>query len=109
MSVSIREARESDDGILGQICYHAFTAIANAHNFPPDFPNADVAIGLVSMMIGNPGFHGVVAERDGKIAGSNFLDERNAISGVGPITVDPKVQNAGIGGRLMQAVMQRSE
>jgi GNAT superfamily N-acetyltransferase len=109
MSVNIREATESDARILGQICFDAFTAIANAHNFPPDFPNTDVAIGLVSMMLGNPGFRGVVAERDGKIAGSNFLDERNAISGVGPITVDPKVQNAGIGGRLMQAVMQRSE
>lgn len=51
----------------------------------------------------------MVAQRDGRIAGSNFLDERNPISGVGPITVDPREQNAGIGRELMSAVIRRSE
>ena len=37
--------------------------------------------------------------------GSNCLDERSSIFGVGPITVDPEVQSAGVGRRLMQAVM----
>jgi GNAT superfamily N-acetyltransferase len=109
MSVQIRDVKESDGRVIGQICFDAFTTIARAHNFPPDFPSAEVAIGLVSMMIDNPGFYGVVAERDGRIAGSNFLDERSPISGVGPLTVDPEQQNGGIGGRLMQAVMQRSD
>jgi hypothetical protein len=60
-------------------------------------------------MLGNSGFFGVVAEDAGKIVGSNFLDERNSISGVGPITVDPNVQNKGIGAALMHAVMARSK
>ena len=51
--------------------------------------NAEIATHLLSVMIASPGFYGVVAELDGKIAGSNFLDERGPISGVGPITVDP--------------------
>lgn len=59
-------------------------------------------------MIAAPGFFGVVAEQDGRIVGSNFLDERSPIAGVGPITVDPAVQNSGIGRRLMQAVMDRA-
>jgi GNAT superfamily N-acetyltransferase len=50
----------------------------------------------------------VVAEEDGKIVGSNFLDERSTISGVGPITADPAVQNHGIGRVLMQDVMRRA-
>jgi Acetyltransferase (GNAT) domain len=50
----------------------------------------------------------VVAELDGRVVGSNFLDERNAISGVGPISVDPAVQNQTIGRQLMLAVMERS-
>jgi predicted N-acetyltransferase YhbS len=108
MTVTIRLGQMDDAPELGRICHAAFAAIANAHNFPPDFPNADVATGVVRGMLGNSGFHGVVAELDGKIAGSNFLDERNAISGVGPITVDPDIQNKGIGGRLMRAVMDRS-
>ncbi len=59
-------------------------------------------------MLSNPGFYSAVAELDGKIAGSNFLDERNPISGVGPISVDPAVQNQTIGRQLMLAVMERS-
>lgn len=108
MSVTIREARTEDAGECGRICYEAFTAIANAHNFPPDFPNRDVPLGLFGRLIGRPGAYVVVAELDGRIVGSNCLDERNAISGVGPITVDPSVQNRGVGARLMEAAMDRS-
>jgi GNAT superfamily N-acetyltransferase len=109
MDVTIREANGGDTSVCGRICYEAFKAIATEHNFPPDFPNAEAAIGVLSMMVGNPGFYGIVAELEGRIAGSNFLDERSPITGVGPITVDPKAQNHGIGRRLMLAVMERSE
>jgi N-acetylglutamate synthase-like GNAT family acetyltransferase len=44
---------------------------------------------------------------DGRIVGSNFLWEQSAIAGVGPITVDPEVQNGKIGRRLMAAVLDR--
>jgi GNAT superfamily N-acetyltransferase len=59
-------------------------------------------------MLTNPRFYSVVAEVDGRIVGSNFLDERNAIAGVGPITVDPTAQNRTIGRRLMDAVHERA-
>jgi predicted N-acetyltransferase YhbS len=109
MALTIREPKQDDATACGRICYEAFHAIATEHNFPPDFPNSEAGVASVSMMIAHPGFHGVVAELDGKIAGSNFLDERSPISGVGPITVDPKIQNQGVGRRLMLAVMERSE
>src|SRR5207253_278457 len=54
------------------------------------------------------GFYCVVAEVDGRIVGSNCLDERSVIRGVGPITIDPGAQNLGVGRKLMQAVMDRS-
>ena len=108
MTVTIRPGQPSDAPELGRICHAAFTAIANAHNFPPDFPSAEVATDVVRGLLGNSGFFAVVAEDGGRIAGSNFLDERSAISGVGPITVDPALQNKGVGARLMQAVMERS-
>jgi predicted N-acetyltransferase YhbS len=109
VNVLIREARTSDAPDCGRICYEAFAALATAHNFPPDFPNVEIAVDLMSMLLGNEQFYGVVAELDGKVVGSNFLDERGAISGVGPITIDPKVQNRGLGARLMREVMARSE
>jgi predicted N-acetyltransferase YhbS len=109
VNVLIREARTSDAPDCGRICYEAFAALATAHNFPPDFPNVEIAVDLMSMLLGNEQFYGVVAELDGKVVGSNFLDERSAISGVGPITIDPKVQNRGLGARLMREVMARSQ
>lgn len=109
MAIRIREAKKGDEASAGPICYEAFAAIANAHNFPPDFPNAQAATSLVEMLIASPRAYGFVAELDGRIVGSNFLDEGGPISGVGPITVDPKVQNDHIGRQLMQAVMARSD
>ena len=108
MTVEIREARADDAGECGRICYEAFHAIATAHNFPPDLPSPEVGMAIVGSLVARPGIYGVVAVEDGVVIGSNFLDERNAVSGVGPITVDPAVQNRGAGARLMQAVMDRS-
>jgi predicted N-acetyltransferase YhbS len=106
--VTIRRAKPEDAPACGQICYEAFTSLNLAHNFPPDLPEAGAAIGLLSMMFSHPGFYCVVAELDGRTVGSNCLDERSAITGVGPITIDPQVQNQGIGRDLMRAVMDRS-
>jgi predicted N-acetyltransferase YhbS len=50
----------------------------------------------------------VVAEADGRIVGSNFLHGGPAIFGVGPITIDPSVQDHGTGRLLMQAVLDRA-
>ena len=61
----------------------------------------------MSMWVPHPAVWGVVAEVDGRIVGSNFLDERDPIVGVGPITVDPASQARGVGKQLMQAVIQR--
>ena len=58
-------------------------------------------------LISNPGVYTVVAEADGTIAGSNFMDERNPIAGIGPISVDPSVQNQSIGRQLMENVLER--
>ncbi len=109
MSFHLRQAQLGDAPALGEICYRAFKAIAEAHNFAPDFPSPEVTSGMLAGFLQHDGIYGVVAELDRKIIGSNFLDERNPVSGVGPITVDPAVQNDGAGRALMQAVMRRSE
>ena len=108
MGIELRRGTPADAEICGTICYNAFKAISEAHGFTPDFPTPEVAIGLWKWMLAHPEFYSVVAEIDGRIAGSNFLDERNRIAGVGPITIDPTVQNRAIGRRLMDAVHERA-
>jgi GNAT superfamily N-acetyltransferase len=108
MQLHLRPAVATDAASLGDICFRAFHSLATAHGFTPDFPTAQAATGMMQGLTVHPGFFSVVAEIDGKLIGSNFLDARGPISGVGPITVDPEIQNDGVGRALMDAVMQRS-
>jgi predicted N-acetyltransferase YhbS len=108
MHLALRRGSHNDAEACGHIIYDAFKALADNHKFPPDFPSAEIATGRVSTLLSHPGIYGVVAELDGRIVGSNFLDERSSISGIGPISVDPTVQERGIGRRLMQDVLDRA-
>ena len=108
MGIKLRPSTPADAEICGTICYNAFKTISEAHGFTPDFPAPEVAIDVLRRMLANPKFYSVVAEIDGRIVGSNFLDERNRIAGVGPVTVDPAVQNRAIGRSLMDAVHERA-
>ena len=107
MNVTLRPGTAADAERCGEICYNAFKAVADQHNFPPDFPSHEVARGLLDRLLANPGFYSVVAEFDGTIVGSNFVDERSTIAGLGPITVDPAVQNRAVGRQLMQNALDR--
>ena len=107
-SLGIRRATPKDAEVCGRICFEAFETLAARHNFPPDFGSLDDATGVLAMMFSHPSFFCVVAEQNGKVIGSNCLDERTAIGGVGPITIDPVAQNRTAGRELMAAVMARA-
>src|SRR5919107_218891 len=107
MSIRLRPGTPKDAKQCGEICYTAFRAIAEEHNFPPDFLSPELATTLLSEFLRHPHIYGVVAELDGRVVGSNFIDERSIIAGIGPITVDPAVQNRAIGRELMQHVLAR--
>jgi GNAT superfamily N-acetyltransferase len=103
-----RRATPDDAPLCGQICFDAFSRINRDHGFPPDVPSLEAGIGLIATLFSHPGYFCVVVEVDGRIAGSNCMDERCAIAGIGPITVDPGVQNRGVGRKLMDAVLDRA-
>ncbi len=106
-AVLLREPQPEDAEAIAEIVFNAFGQIHDHHRFQRDFPELAMAQGLIGAWIGHPKVWGVVAEVDGQIVGSNFLDERDEISGVGPITIDPESQNAGVGRKLMDAVLER--
>jgi GNAT superfamily N-acetyltransferase len=113
-SLRLRPGRIDDAGKVGKIIFEAFSAIARKHGFVSDFASVDIGRSIASSIMSNPGFYSVVAEdlSEGKdrVVGSNFLDERsNVVAGVGPITVDPKYQNKGVGRQLMINVLERAK
>ena len=93
---------------VGKILYEAFHAIATKHDFPPDIPSVEFGAQLAQMLLSTPGLYSVIAEADGRIVGSNFMTEWDSVSGIGPITVDPAVQNGAIGKQLMLDAVNRA-
>ena len=75
----------------GPILYAAFAAMAAwQQNSPSDFPSVEVATEATSTLIGHPGFHGLVAEDDGRVVGSNFMDGRSRSPASGRSTSTPR-------------------
>jgi GNAT superfamily N-acetyltransferase len=106
-TVTLREIEPEDVKECARICFEAFGGIDDHHRFPPDFPSVEFATGLMQAFVGSPSTWGVVAEKEGRIVGSNFLHEGDPIGGVGPISVDPDRQSGGVGRKLMEAVIER--
>lgn len=107
MDLKLRPGRHDDAHPCGAICYEAFGAIADQHNFPRDFPAPAVAVQFLSYLLSRDYIYSVVAEINGRVVGSNFLWETGNIAGIGPITVDPAIQNSAVGKQLMIDVVQR--
>jgi hypothetical protein len=59
MSIVLRPGTPVDAVVCGPICFEAFKAIDDEHNFRWDFPSAEVATDLLTMMLSNPGFYSV--------------------------------------------------
>jgi predicted N-acetyltransferase YhbS len=108
VGVIIREARDADWEAAGRICHDAFATLADQHGFPHDFPSVAAASEPIRWLINHPRIFGVVAELDGRVVGSSFLDERGPIFAIGPVSVDPEVQDHHVGRRLMEAMLARA-
>lgn len=106
---TLRPITPADAQACGRIIYEAFHEIAQRHGFAPDFPSIEAGTGLAQDFIRHPNIYGVVCEQEGRVVGSNFLDERSIIRGVGPITVDPACHGRGIGRCLMEGVLTRAQ
>ena len=106
--ITIRRATPDDATICGPICFNAFSAITAQHGFPCDLPSVEAATHVMSSLFSHPSFYCIVAEQGGRILGSNCMDERATVFGVGPITIDPNTQNSGVGRKLMEKVMERA-
>jgi len=108
MPLTLRPGKPTDAPAVGKIIYDAFHAIGTKHNFPPDVPSLEFGVQLAQMCLSAPGVYSVIAEADARIVGSNFMTEWDSVSGIGPITVDPTVQNSAIGKQLMLDVVNRA-
>ena len=107
MEVRLRAGEPEDAVACGDVCYEAFRSIAERHGFAPDIPSAEIAVKKFTRWLSHPGFHVFVAEAERRIVASTVLDERSTVVGLGPITVDPAVQDQSVGRRLVETAIER--
>jgi predicted N-acetyltransferase YhbS len=105
----IRLATSADAESCGRIFYDSFESIASQHNFPVEPGSPEFTQMLVQNLLGADGITGFVAERAGRVVGMAFVDERDPVAGVGPVSVDPAAMDAGVGRSLMEAVVAREQ
>jgi hypothetical protein len=77
-AVSFQLSGAARDGGIGRHAWHS-KYWPERHNFQKDVPSIEAGAGVID---------------------SNFVDLRSGIAGGGPISIDPEVQNVGVGRRL---------
>jgi GNAT superfamily N-acetyltransferase len=104
----IRKATTEDADSCGRAFYDAFHAIATRHNLPVEPGSPEFTRFKVQEMLAHERVSGLIAERGSELLGSAFVDNRAAIAGIGPVTVDPSAQDDGIGRALMESALENA-
>jgi len=107
MNVAIRRAQPSDIDVCARINYEAFKDISDRHQVPTDFPTLEFSTEIIGLLIESPLFFDIVAESEGAVVGCGFMDKRNPIRGIGPVSVDRTFQGRGTGREIMKALLER--
>ena len=106
MSLHVRPAVAADAEPCGRVIYAAFKDVDERHGFTTLFTQPEHAVRAARIFIELASMHGLVAEDDGRIVGSVFLDVGDPIKSVALISVDPEVQRRTVGRRLMEAAIE---
>ena len=106
--IRLRPAVDADADECGRIVYAAFKDVDERHGFISNFTSVQQATFVARLFIGLASMHGIVAEGEGRILGSVFLDMGDPIKSVGLISVDPASQRRGVGRRLMQTAVEHA-
>jgi GNAT superfamily N-acetyltransferase len=104
--ITIRSIQASDAEACGRIGYEAHSAIAAAHNYPPEQPSVEFSTGLINMKLNDPNAWGALGESEGRIVGSIFLNTfpPAPVAVIGPLTVNPSAEGR-VGRELMIAAL----
>lgn len=109
MKITIRPGIEGDALACGGVCFRAFLALADRHGFPPFYPTLEYTVSTIREKLTDLNFYSVVAESEGRIVGSSFLDERSGVAALGPVSVEPDIASTQVRQMFFEDAIKRSE
>jgi len=103
----VRPICEADVEASARAAFAAHSTLADRHGYPSEHPTLAFSIGLMTHKAKDPSAYGFVAEADGRILGSVFLNvfPPAPVAAIGPMTVDPSAEGAGAGRLLLAAAL----
>ena len=102
MAIELSPTRPEHFDELSGICHRAFNTLHEHHRVDSGVPTEEVGRMIIGGVLHRSDYVGVAAVEGGRILGSNFLLLADEVCGVGPITVEPRLQSRGVGKLLMQ-------
>jgi predicted N-acetyltransferase YhbS len=108
--VSVRPIRPEDAEAAGVVAHEAHATVSAAHNFPSEHPSQQFSVGMIGAKVKDRNAAGFVADREGRILGSIFLNTfpPAPVAAIGPMTVAPQAEGDRVGQKLMQAALDEA-
>jgi predicted N-acetyltransferase YhbS len=108
--ISIRPIREHDIEAAARAAFAAHSALAARQGHPSEHPSPAFSAGLLSLKVKDQNAFGFVAEQNGKIVGSVFLNRfpSTPVAAIGPLTVDPEAEGSGAGRSLLRVAFDHA-
>lgn len=91
------------------IFHDAFNELYERRGYGPIVADAGVGRAIAETYLALDPEHCFVVTTEGVVAGSGFLHPRGGVAGVGPITIDPRLQGRGLGRLLVSEICQRAD
>lgn len=109
MSLDIRAVTVEDVDACGRVAFDAHQHVAALLHVPPEHPTLAFSTGLIAAKLKDPRATGWLAERDGEIVGSVFLNDFSPtpVAAIGPLTVHP-TREGGVGRALMEVALAQA-
>jgi predicted N-acetyltransferase YhbS len=104
----IRPIDQGDLETAARAAFAAHSALAVRNGHPSEHPDLSFSKGLISAKLKDPNADGLVAETEGSILGSVFLNTFNStpVAAIGPMTVKPEAEGTGAGRLLLERAME---
>jgi len=114
MDLELRASVAEDENDLAPIMHRAFSEFNISVGIPPDadFDNVEIAKNFLHGLLQSSNSYGITAfdKASGLPIGAAFLNfTGESVQAVGPVFIDPDVNNKGAGKALMNALIERAK